>query len=227
MKYTASELMSFGVPAAVARSVATKAIVPLDTTNPWVQTSSGTGSASIDAANKRAVLTIQNTGIGECANQILISSLERNITDSSRIEIVSRFKIENGNVNSRASISFVSSTTPDSFVVMSWGDGTVERGASISGSWFSAGFSPPSTVPTDGTGWLRMRVDGTTLEFSYGVGSETDEPTRWRVVNNSNFSFPSDGYHQFNRIDLFAGQYVSPTSSELRVYFSNIYVRQL
>lgn len=225
MRYTAEDLMSFGVPYQQAAALANAVVVPLDSSSGWTQSVSGTAAASIDTANKTALLTVQTSAIGEGSNRRMLSLIGD--VDSSRIEVVARFSITNGDVNSRASLVLASSTTPDNFVVMAWGDGTVERGALISNSWFSAGYSTAGAVPTDGTGWLRMRIDGTQLQFAYGAGTTTTEPTRWNIINNANFSFPSTGHIQFDRLDVGGGHYTTPPASTLAVRFSHLTERKL
>lgn len=203
-----------------------KYTVPLWDSSLFTQTTTGVSSVSIDTLNKVSVLSVPNTGTGTGSNRILLTSLEQTL-DSSSLEVVARVKIENGDVNSRAFIVLASTTSDDTYVVTLWGDGTVERGASISGTWSSGGYTSSSTLVTDGTGWLRLRSVGSQLIAAFGVGTVTSQPARWALLTNTSYTFAGNGMPQFNRLELGGGQYTSASSSTLRVEFSDVHIKKI
>lgn len=131
---------------------------------------SGTGAIS-GGAFTVTMPTGSSSGSGSSANYAT--------TFSSRWELTARVEITNDTDGEMlAGLSGV------------WSGGLLTVYVRGSGAWYlyqegAWGFSSltisGSSMPVDGTGWVRFRVDGTTVQVWTGIGSGSTPPTAWTL----------------------------------------------
>lgn len=221
------EVMSAGIPGQAAKAIASDKTynVNLGSSVGWVNSVIAGGTSSIDTATKSAIYTCLANGDAGYS-RIPIRDLFADSIDSTSVEVVARFSITNGTAGTRAIVALRSSTTSDVFTMNCWGSGKFERGAELSGSWSSGGYTADSVVPVNGTGWMRLRVRGSTLESAYGTGTTTAQPTRWKVMTNVDYTLSNDGVPTFDTFELAGGQYDVPSSTVV-VRIFDVTIRKL
>lgn len=194
--------------------------MPFDTTSGWTISAAGTGTATINTISKYAQMTMPANGDRGYLSY-LISNLNPNL-DSSNMELIVRFSVENGDTYTRAAILISSTTSTDAYQVNIWGDGTFERGAYVGNVW-NAEYTAPAAVALDGTGWARIRIRGSLLETAYGTGTISMPPSRWKIMTTYPQSLSNNGLSQFDNIRLVGEQNGVPSATVVvKIYSVNL-----
>lgn len=203
--------------------------IPLGTTNGWtVESQSGTGAGSIQTGTQRTRTTVTTGTLGWAENARGITQ-DLPTLDGANCELIGRLAtFTNGDVNSRAQIVIQYPATGVVFGVLVYGDGTFEKGfLSAAGVYTSGGTTASGVVPTNGTGWVKLRVRGSFYEGFYGTGTITTPPTDWIMTTSVNATLATDGDLIPTEFTAGGGQIVAGPAGNLTIEWANLSIKNL
>jgi hypothetical protein len=105
-----------------------------------------------------------------------------------------------------------------------FGDGQID-GFDLSGGSVWSVYTP-GTVPVDGTGWLRVRVQAGTMTFWTGVGA-TYATAAWTIRYRALLSSPSSPDTTYPSLGLALYQGVNPGAPGVQAVYSDLVIRDL
>ncbi len=105
-----------------------------------------------------------------------------------------------------------------------FGDGGID-GLDISGSPVWSVYTP-GTLPVDGTGWLRVRVQAGTMTFWTGVGA-TYATAAWTIRYRALLSSPPSPDTTYPSLGLALYQAVNPGAPGVQAVYSDLVIRDL
>jgi hypothetical protein len=131
-----------------------------------------------------------------------------------------------GSGNTAASMGIGTTGSVYNSVVMIrlFGDGQID-GLDISGSPVWSVYTP-GTLPVDGTGWLRVRVQAGVMTFWTGVGASY-AAAAWTIRYRALLSSPSSPDTTYPSLGLALYQAVDPGAPGVQAVYSNLTIRDL
>lgn len=105
-----------------------------------------------------------------------------------------------------------------------FGDGEIDGFAVSGGSVWSV--YTPGTVPVDGTGWLRVRVQAGTMTFWTGVGA-TYATAAWTLRHRALMAVPPSADTTYPSLALALYQGVDPGAPGVQAVYSDLVIRDL
>jgi hypothetical protein len=131
-----------------------------------------------------------------------------------------------GSGNTAASLGIGTTGSVYNSVVMIrlFGDGQID-GLDISGSPVWSVYTP-GTLPVDGTGWLRVRVQAGVMTFWTGVGASY-AAAAWTIRYRALLSSPSSPDTTYPSLGLALYQAVDPGAPGVQAVYSNLTIRDL
>jgi hypothetical protein len=131
-----------------------------------------------------------------------------------------------GSGNTAASMGIGTTGSVYNSVVMIrlFGDGQID-GLDISGGAVWSVYTP-GTVPVDGTGWLRVRVQAGVMTFWTGVGASY-AAAAWTIRYRALLSSPSSPDTTYPSLGLALYQAVDPGAPGVQAVYSNLTIRDL
>jgi hypothetical protein len=131
-----------------------------------------------------------------------------------------------GSANTVASLGIGSTGSVYNSLVMIrlFGDGQID-GLDLSGSPVWSVYTP-GTVPVDGTGWLRVRVQAGTMTFWTGVGA-TYATAAWTIRYRALLSSPPSPDTTYPSLALALYQAVDPGAPGVQAVYSDLVIRDL
>jgi hypothetical protein len=129
-----------------------------------------------------------------------------------------------GNTAASLGIGTTGSVYNSLVMIQLFGDGQI-AGLDISGSPVWSVYTP-GTLPTDGTGWLRVRVQGGTMTFWTGVGA-TYATAAWTIRYRALLSSPPSADATYPSLALALYQAVNPGAPGVQAVFSDLVIRDL
>jgi hypothetical protein len=131
-----------------------------------------------------------------------------------------------GSANTAASLGIGSTGSVYNSLVMIrlFGDGQID-GLDLSGSPVWSVYTP-GTVPVDGTGWLRVRVQAGVMTFWTGVGA-TYATAAWTIRYRALLSSPPSPDTTYPSLGLALYQAVNPGAPGVQAVYSNFTIRDL
>jgi hypothetical protein len=131
-----------------------------------------------------------------------------------------------GSGNTAASLGIGTTGSVYNSVVMIrlFGDGQID-GLDIGGSPVWSVYTP-GTVPVDGTGWLRVRVQGGVMTFWTGVGASY-AAAAWTIRYRALLSSPPSPDTTYPSLGLALYQAVDPGAPGVQAVYSDLVIRDL
>jgi hypothetical protein len=131
-----------------------------------------------------------------------------------------------GSANTVASLGIGTTGSVYNSVVMIrlFGDGQID-GLDISGSPVWSVYTP-GTVPVNGTGWLRVRVQAGVMTFWTGVGASY-AAAAWTIRYRALLSSPSSPDTTYPSLGLALYQAVNPGAPGVQAVYSDLVIRDL
>jgi hypothetical protein len=129
-----------------------------------------------------------------------------------------------GNTAASLGIGTTGSVYNSLVMIQLFGDGQI-AGLDISGSPVWSVYTP-GTLPTDGTGWLRVRVQAGTMTFWTGVGA-TYATAAWTIRYRALLSSPPSPDTTYPSLALALYQGVDPGAPGVQAVYSDLVIRDL
>jgi hypothetical protein len=105
-----------------------------------------------------------------------------------------------------------------------FGNGEIDGFAVSGGAVWSV--YTPGTLPVDGTGWLRVRVQAGTMTFWTGVGASY-AAAAWTLRHRALMASPSSPDTTYPSLALALYQGVDPGAPGVQAVYSNLTIRDL
>jgi hypothetical protein len=129
-----------------------------------------------------------------------------------------------GNTAASLGIGTTGSVYNSLVMIRLFGDGQID-GLDLSGSPVWSVYTP-GTVPVDGTGWLRVRVQAGVMTFWTGVGA-TYATAAWTIRYRALLSSPSSPDTTYPSLALALYQAVNPGAPGVQAVFADLVIRDL
>jgi hypothetical protein len=129
-----------------------------------------------------------------------------------------------GNTAASLGIGTTGSVYNSLVLIQLFGDGQI-AGLDISGATVWSVYTP-GTLPTDGTGWLRVRVQAGTMTFWTGVGASY-AAAAWTLRHRALLSSPPSPDTTYPSLALALYQAVNPGAPGVQAVYSDLVIRDL
>jgi hypothetical protein len=216
---------------------ATAASSPFESATPslasstnWTSTvAGGLGSAAVNTGSGTIDLTSDSDDISATANRprvtrLFSSDFTAQPINGAAVEVLARLAAYNGggSTNSAAAMSIFSDWVSDSYSIYA---GFAAAGNLTLNVYTGEGFkgTVATVLPSDGTGYVRLRSSNNTLEAFYGIGTSSTYPTTWTRFYSA---APTGAFTPASATSVGFGLYAS-SGLTVSASWDRIYIRSL